>query len=72
MPLLLHAEEYSDASLYWEECFRLRFEVGDGLSLNHILLIVQGKGNLGDMLEILDFGIGWEESIHNKKMKFVS
>ena len=39
------------------------------LPSDHILLIVQGKENLGDVLEIINVGIDWEELIPNQEEK---
>ena len=35
-----------------------------------IILVVQGKDDLGGVLEIFNWGVGWEESIPNEEDEF--
>ena len=44
--LVAQAEQDVDACLNWEGCDGLRPEVGDGLTTDDILLIVEGDDNL--------------------------
>ena len=46
-PLVVQAEEDADARLDWAGCGGLRTEVGDGLTLDGILLIVEGDEKFG-------------------------
>ena len=41
----------------------------NGFSYDHIILVVQGKDNICDVLEMLNGGIIWEESIPNEEEK---
>ena len=68
-PMFVHAEEDVDACSNRAGCCRLRLEVRDGFPLDCILLVVQGKDDLGGVLEIFDWGISWEESIPNGEEK---
>ena len=43
----------------------------DGLTSDDVLLVVQGKDDLGDMLEPLDQGIRGEEDVADKKDEFL-
>ena len=51
------AEKYVDARSNWAGCWGLRSEAIDGLTLDGVLLVVHGEDNLGDGLELLDWGI---------------
>ena len=52
-PLVAEAEEDVDAYLDWEGCGGLGREVGDGLAMDGILLIVEGEENLSGPTEML-------------------
>ena len=65
--MLEHAEEDVDTRLNRKRCCRLGSEVRYGPPLDRILLVVQGKDDLGDVLEMFDWGVSWEESIPNKE-----
>ena len=55
--MFLQAEEDADARLNWAGCRRLRSEMRDGLTLDGILLVVQGEDNMGDVLELHNWGV---------------
>ena len=65
--MFVHAEEDVDTRSNRAGCFRLRLKVRDRFPSNCILLVVQGKDDLGGLLEIFDWGDSWEESIPNKE-----
>ena len=44
--LITQVEENADAHLEWAGCVRLSTEVGDGLTTDGILLVVEGDANL--------------------------
>ena len=67
--MFAHAEEDVDTRSNREGCCLIISEVQDGLPLDFILLVVQGKDNLGDVLEIFDWGVGWENRSPMKKTK---
>ena len=66
-PMFLHAEEDVDTRSNRSGCCRLISEVRYRFPSNFILMVVQGKDNLGGVLEIFDWGVGWEGSIPNKE-----
>ena len=66
-PVLPHTEKDFDASPDWDGCCRLKYEVSDKLPSDCIILVVQGKENLGALLEILNGGIVWEEMIPSEE-----
>ena len=41
-----------------------------GLNLDRILLVARGVDDLGDMLKLIDWGVGRNEMISNKKHRF--
>ena len=47
----------------------LRLEVRDGLTSDGALMVVQGDDSLGSVLELLDGGIGKDESASDKEHK---
>ena len=51
--LVAQAEEDVDARIDWAGYGRLRLEVGDCLTTDGILLIVEGDDNLGGLAEML-------------------
>ena len=56
--MFLHAEEDVDSCSNWLGFCLLRSEVQDGLPTDRILLVVQGKDDLGGVLEIFNWGVG--------------
>ena len=65
--LVVQAEEDIDARLDWAGCGGLRTEVGDGLTADGILLIVEGDDNLDGLAEMLDGSIPEEEEVPEKE-----
>ena len=63
------AEEDVDARLDWAGCGGLRTEVGDGLTADGILLIVEGDDNLGGLAEMLRRGVPGEEKAPDEEDK---
>ena len=51
-------EEDVDARSNWAGCRGLQSEVRDGLTLDVIIPVVQGKENLYGMLKVLNWGVG--------------
>ena len=49
-PVFPHVEEYVEAILEWAGFYIIRYEVIDGVPFDNILLVVQGKYNLDDLL----------------------
>ena len=41
----------------WAGCWGLLSELRDGITLDGIFLVVQGKDDLGEMLKLLDWGV---------------
>ena len=39
----------------------------DGLTLDGVLMIFQGKDNLGGILEVLNRGVSWEDLVPDKE-----
>ena len=68
--MILYAEEDVDAHSDWEGCKRLQYEVRDGLTLNIIILVVQGEEYMRGILEVLNWCVGWEDMVPNKEHKF--
>ena len=68
--MFLHAEGDFDVRSDWAGCQRLRYEVRDGLTLDGILLVVQGEDDLCGVLEVLGWGVGREEMPPNEEQKF--
>ena len=66
-PLIAEAEEDVDACLYWAGCGGLGAEVGDGLTADGILLIVEGEDNLSCPAEMLGMSVSGEEEVPNKE-----
>ena len=67
--MLAHAEEDVDVCSNRAGCCRLRSEVRHGFHSYCILLIVHSKDDLGCLLEVFDWGVGWEESILSEEEK---
>ena len=67
--MLLMAEEYVDACLNWSDSRALQFEVRYNLTSDEILLVLQGKYDLGDMLKPPDWGIRAEEGVSGDEDK---
>ena len=61
--LVAQAEEDADARLDWAGCSGLRTEVGDSLTADGILLIIEGDENLGGLAEILGGSVPREEEV---------
>ena len=55
--VFLQVEEDIKSRSNWAGCWGLRSEVRDGLTLDGILLVVQGEGDLGGMLKLLVWGV---------------
>ena len=66
-PLVAEAEEDVDAGPDGAGCGGLGAEVGDGLTANGILLIVEGEDNLSCPAEMLGGGVPGEEEVPNKE-----
>ena len=66
-PLVAQAEEYVNARLDWAGYGRLRTEVGDGLTADGILLIVEGEDNLSGLVEMIGRGVPREEEVPDKE-----
>ena len=69
-PLFTQLEEDFDARFDWAGCSGLRTEVGDGLSVNGILLIVECDENLSGLAEMLGGSVPVEEEVPNKEHEF--
>ena len=69
--MLSLAEEDFDDRSNWAGGQALLFEVRDGLTLDGILMVVQGEDDMGDMLKPPDWGILGEEDIPAKKTNFM-
>ena len=59
--LVVQAEEDINARLEWAGCDGLRTEVGDSLTADGILLIVESANNLGGLAKMLSGSVPWEE-----------
>ena len=66
-PMFSHAEEDVDTCLNRSGCYQLRLEVRDGFPSDRILLFVKGKYDLGGVLEMFNWSVGWEESTPNEE-----
>ena len=66
-PLVLQAEEDDNARLDCAGCGRLRIEVGDGLAVDGILMIIKGDDNLGGLAEILGRSIPREDKLPDEE-----
>ena len=66
-PLVTEAEEDTNACLDWVGCGGLGAEVGDGISADGILLIVEGEENLSGPLEILGRIVPGEEEFPDEE-----
>ena len=62
-------EEDINNCLDWTGCNGIRPEVGDGLTEDEILLIVEGDKNLGVLAEILSGGVIGEEKVPDDEQK---
>ena len=60
------AEEGVDIRLDWSGCGRIRPEVGDSLTADGILLIVEGDESLCGIAEMLDGGVPREDRVPNE------
>ena len=67
--MLSLAEEDVDPCSNWAGGCALRFEVRDGLTLDGILLVVQGEDYLGDVIEPPDWGILGEEGVPGEEVE---
>ena len=67
--LVPQAEEDVNARLYWAGCDGLRTEVGDGLAVDGILLIVEGDDNLDGLAEMFGGSIPGEEEVPDEEQK---
>ena len=68
--VFLQVEEDVDSHLDWACCWGIWSEVRDGITLNGILLVVQGEENLRDVLEVLNRGVSREDMVPDKEQKF--
>ena len=59
--LVVQAQEDVDAHLDWAGCGGLRTEVGDGLAVDGILLIVEGGDNLSGLAKMLGGSVPGEK-----------
>ena len=66
--LVLHADEDIYARLYWSGCGRLRTEVGESLTADGILLVVEGDEKLGGLAEMLNGSVPREEEVLDKEL----
>ena len=57
-----------DAHLDWAGYSRLRTEVGDSLTVNGILLVVEGDEKLGGLAEMLNGSVPREEEVLDKEL----
>ena len=57
---ITQAEEDVDACLDWAGCGGIRTEVGDGITIDGILLIVKGDDNFCGIAEIFGGGVHGE------------
>ena len=69
LSLFVQAEEDIDARLDWSGCGGLRTEAGDSLTMDGIILIVEGDDNLGGLAEMLGGSVPGEEKFPNKEHK---
>ena len=67
--LALHTEEDIYARIDWSGCGGLRTEMGDSLTMDGIILIVEGDDNLGGLSEMLGGSVPGEETFPNKEHK---
>ena len=67
--LVAQAKEDVNACLDWEGCNRLRTEVGDSITVDGIILIVEGDNNLVGLAEMLGGGVPGEEKVPDKEHK---
>ena len=63
------AEEAVDTRSNWTGCRELRSEVRDHLTLDGILLVVQGEDDLCGMLKVLGWGVGGDEMAPDEEHK---
>ena len=68
--MILYAEGDVDAHSDWEGYKRLQYEVRDGLTLDIIILVVQGDEYMRGILEVLNWCVDWEDLVPNKEHKF--
>ena len=68
--MFLQVEEDIKSRSNWAGCWGLRSEVRDGLTLDGILLVVQGEGDLGGMLKLLVWGVWGEEGVADEEHEF--
>ena len=66
-PMFAHVEEDVDTHSNRVGCCQIRLEVWDKFPLDWILMVFQDKDDLRGMLEIFNWGVGWEESIPNEE-----
>ena len=69
-PVFLHAEKDVDARLDWEGRRGIWYEERDVLTLDGFLMIFQGEDNLIGVLEVLNWGVNWEEPVPDKENEF--
>ena len=53
--MFVHAKEDVDSQTNHAGCCKLRSEVRDGFPLGYVFLVVQGKDDLGGVLEVLNW-----------------
>ena len=64
--MFLHAKEDIDSRLDWAGCGGLQSEMRYGFTSDGVLLDVHGEDNLGDVLELIDWGACGEELVPNE------
>ena len=65
--LVAQAEEDVNARFDWAGCGGLKTEVGDGLAVDGIFLIVEGDENLGGLAEMLGGSVPGEEEVPDEE-----
>ena len=66
-PLVAQAEEDVDARLGWAGCGGIRTELGDGLAVDGILLIVKGGDHFSGLTEMLGGNVPREEEVPDEE-----
>ena len=67
--LVAQVEEDVDDRLDWTGCGGIRIELRDGLTVDYILLIVEGDENLDGLAEIIGGGVPGEKKVYNEEHK---
>ena len=66
-PMFAHIEEYGDNRSNQAGFCQIRLEMRDGFISDYVLLVVEGKDNMSGVLEVLNQGVLWEDSIPNEE-----